>query len=768
MSYPYFGRREDARLLTGAGRYTADWNLPSQLHAAFLRADHAHARILSIDIAAARAAPGVVAVLTGEDTQAAGYSRGQVTLPYKGRAGMALLTPHGAALAHGRVFYVGHPVALVVAETQAQAQDATELVVVEYESLAAVSDMEAALADGAPQLHPDVPGNLCFDYEYGDPGAADAAFATAMHVVRLDLTSDRVVGNPMEPKAALARWDGDVLNLWTGTQGMVALRESLCGLTGLSPERVRVRAEDVGGGFGIRGPAYPEHAALALAAKVTGRPVKWVATRSETFLSDYHGRGLRMQGELALDVEGRFLAIRHAWVCDQGAYPVATGPLIGTLNPAMMCTGPYRIPAVYGRHRLAVTNTVPITAYRGAGRPDMAYAVERLVDEAARQVGMDRLELRRRNLVPADAFPYRLPTGGPMAAVYDSGDYAGLLDAATEAADWAGFEVRRAEAAGRGKLRGIGVGVFVEPSGGVVPRDEVAITFDADGGVRVHNVTHSSGQGHETVFPEIVAAVFGLDPAGITLHQGDPDGPALFGGGAFASRSMLAHGAATSVAAREVVRKGMALASDALEAAETDIEYEAGAYRIVGTDRRVTLLELARPAEGQESGPLDTTTELPASRAYPSGAHVAEVEIDPETGVVSLERYVAVDDCGVVLNHTLLDGQIMGGIAQGLGQVMGEHCVYDEGGQLLSGSFMDYAMPHADMLRDVTLLERPVPSPNNPLGVKGAGEAGTTGSLPAAMNAVLDALRPAGVRHLDMPASAQRVWQALRAGASPG
>ena len=763
MSYPYIGRREDARLLTGAGRYTGDWTLPGQLHAAFLRSDHAHARVVSLDTAAARAAPGVVAVLTGADTDAAGYGRGKAALPYKGRDGMALLTPHGSALVRDRVLYVGDPVALIVAETAAQAQDAAELVAVEYEGLPVVSDMEAALADGAPQLHPDVPGNLCFEYEYGDAAAAKAAFASAACVVRLDLTSGRVVGNPMEPKAALARWQGDVLDLWCGTQGMVALRDSLCGLTGLPPDKVRVRAQDVGGGFGIRGPAYPEYAALALAAKATGRPVKWTASRSETFLSDYHGRGLRMRGELALDAEGRFLAIRHEWVCDQGAYPVATGPLIGTLNPAMMCTGPYRIPAVYGRHRLALTNTVPITAYRGAGRPDMAYAVERLVDEAAAVLGQDRLALRRLNLVPADAFPYRLPTGGPMAAVYDSGDYPGLLDVATEAADWAGFEARRAEAAGRGKLRGIGVGVFVEPSGGVVPRDEVAITFGGDGTIRLHNVTHSSGQGHETVFPEIVAGVLGLDPAGITLHQGEPEGIALFGGGAFASRSMLSHGAATAVAAQEVIQKGMALASDSLEAAAADIEYEAGAYRIVGTDRRVTLLELARPAEGQESGPLDTTTALPSSRAYPSGAHVAEVEVDPETGVVSLERYVAVDDCGVVLNHTLLDGQIMGGIAQGLGQVMGEQCVYDADGQLLSGSFMYYAMPHAEALRGITLHERPVPSPNNALGVKGAGEAGTTGSLPAAMNAVLDALRPAGVRGLDMPASAQRVWAALRA-----
>ncbi len=761
MSYPYFGRREDARLLTGAGRYTADWSLPHQAHAAFLRADRAHARIVSIDVEAARALPGVLAVLTGADAAAAGYGRGKAALPFTGREGMALLTPPGGALALDRVLYVGDPVAIVVAETAALAQDAAELILVDYDTLDAVTDMEAALEPGAPQLHPSVPGNLCFDYEYGDAAATDAAFATAAHVIELDLTSERVVGNPMEPKAALARWDGDVLELWSPTQGMAALKGSLCSLTGLPPERVRVRAQDVGGGFGIRGGAYPEHAALALAAQVTGRPVRWVASRSETFLSDYHGRGLRMHGALALDAEGRFLAIRHAWVCDQGAYPVATGPLISTLNPAMMCTGPYRIPAVYGRNRLALTNTVPITAYRGAGRPDMAYAIERLVEEAARQTGMDRLALRRRNLLPRDAFPYRLPTPGPLAAVYDSGDYAGLLDMATEAADWAGFEARRAEAATRGKLRGIGLGVFVEPAGGVVPRDEVAITF-ADGRVRVHNVTHSSGQGHETVFPEIVAGILGIDPDWITLHQGDPDGPVQVGGGAFASRSMMSHGAATALAARTVVEKGMALASETLEASVGDIEYTAGAYRIVGTDRQVTLLELARPSEGQESGPLDTVTDLPSARAYPSGAHVAEVEIDPETGVVALQRYVAVDDCGVVLNHTLLDGQIMGGIAQGLGQVLGEVCVYDDGGQLLAGSFMDYAMPRSEMLVGMTLLERPVPSPNNTLGVKGAGEAGTTGSLPAGMNAVLDALWPAGVRGLDMPASAQRVWGALR------
>jgi carbon-monoxide dehydrogenase large subunit len=760
LTYPYRGRREDQRLLTGQGRYTADWNLPGQLYAAFLRADRAHAEIASVNTAAALAAPGVRAVLTGADTFAAGYHRTQTLLPFTGKDGMALLVPPRPALAHDRVRFVGEPVAVVVADTRTQALDAVELITLELSDLTASADPASALAADAVQIHEAVPGNLCFDYEYGDAAATDAAFASAATVVRLDLTSDRIVGNPMEPKAALVAWDGDFVDVWTGTQGMTALRDSLAGLTGLSAERIRMRAQDVGGGFGIRGPAYPEHAALVLAAQKVGRPVQWVATRTETFLSDYHGRGLRMTGELALDAAGRFLALRHAWLCDQGAYSVATGPLINTLNPAMMCTGCYAIPTVYGRHRLAITNTIPITAYRGAGRPDMAYMVERLVEEAARQTGIDRLDLRRRNLIQHEDFPYRLPTGA-MAAVYDSGNYPALLAAATTEADWAGFEARRAEAQTRGKLRGIGCAVFVEPAGGVVPKDEIAITFEPEGGITIHTVVQSSGQGHETVFPEIVARILQLDPAQITLSAGDPLGPKLVGGGAFASRSMMSHGGASVLAAREVVEKGLALASEWLEAAAVDIAFADGAYRIVGTDRVVTLLDLARAGDGGAS-PLDTTSSLPAGRAYPSGAHVAEVEIDPETGMVEVQNYVAVDDCGVVLNHTLLEGQILGGMLQGLGQVLGELCVYDSDGQIQTASFMDYAMPHADMLKRFTLADLPVSSPNNPLGVKGAGEAGTTGALPTAMNAILDALRPAGVTHLDMPASAQRVWQALQ------
>ena len=754
MAVAFKGRREDARLLTGQGCYTADWNRPGQLHAAFLRADQAHAVIRSIDVAAAYAAPGVVAVLTGADAVAAGFDRGSAMMPVKGR-GEALRVPQRPALATDRVRFVGEPVALVIATTPHLAQDGVERIAVEYEALPAVTDAAAALRPAAPVIHESVPGNLCFDFDYGDEAVTDTAFAAAAHVVRLTLTSSRVVGNPMEPKAALAQWDGDILDLWTSTQGMTAMRDSVAAQSGLPPERIRIRAQDVGGGFGIRGPAYPEHMAVALAARVTGRPVKWVASRAETFLSDYHGRGLVMTGALALDAAGSFLALRHEWLADQGAHPVATGPLINTLNPACMSTGCYRIPTVYGRNRLAITNTVPITAYRGAGRPDMAYIIERLVDAAARQTGIDRIELRRRNLIPPDAFPYRVPSG-PVFSEYDSGDYRAGLDHALLLADWAGFPARHAEAEARGKLRGIGCALFVEPSGGVVPKDEVAITFDPDGQVVLHTVVTSNGQGHETLYPEIVAGVLQIDPARVRLSAGDPEGPVLAGGGAFASRSMMSHGAAGLVAAREVVAKGMVLASDALEAAVADIEFGDGIYRVVGTDRMVELTTLARDAA------LDTITGLPATRAFPSGAHVAEIEIDPETGITELANYIAVDDCGVVMNHTLLEGQILGGMFQGLGQVFGELCVYDADGQLVTGSFMDYAMPRADLLTQFNISDLCVRSPNNPLGVKGAGEAGTTGALPAAMNAVLDALSSVGVTHLDMPASAQRVWQALR------
>ena len=754
----YTGRREDERLLTGAGQYTADWNQPGQLHARFLRSDHAHARIVSLDTAAALAMPGVRAVLTASDMAQSGFTRGVAVLPFPGKNG-ALLSPPSPALAADTVRFVGEPIAIVVAETAAEANDAAEAIAIEFDTLPSVADGPAALAPGAPLLHRGVPGNLCFDFEYGDADAVERAFAGAAHRVVLEMDSPRVVGNPMEPKAALAAWDGDVLELWSSSQGMTGMRDAMAGMTGLPPERIRAHAHDVGGAFGIRGAAYQEYAALALAARHVGQPVKWVASRSETFVSDFHGRAVRMRGELALDTEGRFLAIRHDWICDIGAHPSAAGPSTNILNATLMACGAYRIGAVCGRNRLAVTNTVPITAYRGAGRPDMAYAVERLVDQAAHETGIDRVTLRRRNLIAPDAFPYTISTA-PMPAAYDSADFGALLDAALAEADWAGFEARRTASRGRGRLRGIGLALFIEPAGGVAPLDEAAITFGADGTVLLHDVAIASGQGHETVFPQMAADVLGIPAELIELRAGRHDGPALKGAGSFGSRSIMTLGPVLQKAAGEAVAKGKALAADAMEVAAADVEYADGSYRVVGTDRTVGLLDLA----ARHPGALDSTASLPAPRAYPSGAHVAEVEIDPDTGETDLLHYVSIDDCGTVVNRTLAEGQIFGGLWQGLGQVFGEACRYDEHGQLLSGSFMDYAMPHAEELaRRVTIRFVLTPSPSNSIGAKGIGEAGTVGSLPTAVDAVMDALRPAGVTALDMPLTAQRVWQMLDA-----
>ena len=755
MEHSYTGRREDRRLVTGAGMFTADWDRPDALHAAFLRTDRAHARIVSSDVAAAQAAPGVRVVLTGADMQAAGHTRGVPLMPLgRGEALKVIVAP---ALALGCVRYVGEPVALVVADLPHAAQDACELIRIDYDSLPAVASGPAALAQDAPLLHADVPGNLCYETDYGDSVTTQAAFAAARHVVRLAQESGRVVGNPMEPKAAMAAWDGNILELWSPSQGMTGMRDGLAALVGLTPDRVRVHARDVGGAFGVRGAAYQEYAALALAARQIGRPVKWIASRSETFLSDYHGRAVSMVAELALDAEGCFLAIRHDWICDIGAYASAAGPFTNTFNAPLMATGAYRIPAVHGRTRLAVTNTVPITAYRGAGRPDMAYIVERLVDEAAVQTGIDRIALRRRNLIPRDLFPYAI-AAAPVPSAFDSADFDALLDIALAESEWDLFPARRAEAARRGRLRGIGCALFIEPAGGVAPSDDVALTFEPDGSILLHEVAIASGQGHETVLPEIVGHALGIDPLRITVRAGCQDGPAQKGAGAFGSRSMMSQGAGSAVAAAEVVRKGQQLASEALEAAPVDIRYDEGDFVVDGTDRRVSLTELARLHPGR----LDTTVAYPSPRSYPSGAHIAEVEIDPETGTTEIVGYVSIDDCGMVVNQTLLAGQVLGGLVQGLGQVFGELCVYTEDGQIVTASFMDYTMPHADLLPQVTIKTVPVPSPNNQLGVKGAGEAGTVGSLPTAMNAVMDALRPEGVAHLDMPASAQRVWQAMQ------
>lgn len=758
------GRREDARLITGSGRYTADWSLPGQLHAFFLRSDRAHAQIASLNTQHALAAPGVVAVLTGADTARAGFKVAPPLVKYPGRGGAALKVPHRDVLAGERVRFVGQEVAMVVATSAAAAQDGAEAIAVEYRDLPAVVDEEAALVPGAPLLHADIPGNLCFDYEYGDEARTAQAFAQAAHVTRLTLESNRMVGNPMEPKACLAAHDAatGTYDLYSSTQGISLMLAGLAGVTGIPAEKFRVHAQDVGGAFGIRSDAYVEYCAAVLAAKTLGRPVKWVSSRAETFVSDYHGRAARLTGELALDRDGRFLAIRFGWIVNSGAYLSQPGPLINTLTTTAHVSNAYRIPTLYGRHRLALTNTTPTSAYRGAGRPNVSYLVERLVEAAARETGIDRIELRQRNLIPKEAFPYQTPIA---AFVYDSGDPPGQLKLAVKHSQWSTFEARRADAARRGKLRGIGCAIFIEPSGGgASPREQAAIRFDASGKARVYALAGPSGQGHETVFPEIVAQVLGMDAGSITLRASDPLGPALAGEGTISSRSMISHGGAMVHAAREVIRKGHALAAAALKARAEDVVFERGRYRVRARAASIGIAELAAKHASASPHPLDALGEIQLTRTFPGGAHVAEVEIDPDTGEIRVERYVAVDDCGRVLNHVLLEGQIHGGIVQGLGQVLCEHCIYDRAsGQLLTGSFMDYTMPRAPVLREARLYDHSVPSPHNPLGAKGGGEAGTTGAVPAAANAVLDALWPLGIDCLDLPYTPARVWHAISA-----
>ena len=762
------GRREDQRLITGQGRFTSDWNLPDQLYGHFLRADRAHAEIVALNVGAALAAPGVKAVLTGEDTHRAGFKDAPPIVRYPGRGGMKLVEPHRDTLAFGRVRHVGQEVALVVADSPAAAQDAAELIEVEYRELPPIVEAEQALAAGAVQLYDHIPGNLAYDFEYGDDAAVTAAFADAAHVTCITLDSQRLVGNPMEPKSCLAAYDPatDTYTLYAPSQGMTLMLGSLSAILGHPVERIRLHARDVGGGFGVRSDAYAEYCALMLAAKTVGKPVKWVGTRSETFVSDHHGRAARLSGELALDRDGRFLALRVDWIVNSGAYTSHAGPFINTMPPALHATNLYRIPVLYGRHRLVLTNTTPTTAYRGAGRPNVAYLAERLVEEAARETGIDRIKLRQLNLIPKEAFPYQTPF---LPGKYDSGDPPGHLAMALEKSDWAGFAARRAAAQGRRRLRGIGAAMFVEPAGaGGSPKEEAEIRFGDSGNAELFTVSGSSGQGHETVYPEVAAEILGIDPERITLRASDPDGPTLSGDGTIGSRSMMAQGGAVLMAVREAVRKGTDLAAKALEVEATDLEFTDGRYRVKGTDLSIRFDEVVRRYTGASPHPLDSRGDLPQPRSFPGGAHVAEVEIDPETGVVEVLRYTAVDDCGRIINHALLEGQLHGGIVQGLGQALGEHARYDPGtGQLLSGTFMDYMMPRADEQPAIELYDNSVPSPGNPLGVKGAGEAGTTGAVPAVANAVIDALRPLGIDHLDFPFSPARVWAAI-AGATAG
>jgi aerobic carbon-monoxide dehydrogenase large subunit len=755
------GRLEDRRLLTGQGRFTSDWNFPNQAYAAFLRSDRAHAEIISIDAAAALGSPGVLAVLTGEDVAAAGCNSIPTNLAVKDRFGEPLKKPPRPVLAQHKVRYVGECVACVVAETAHAAQDAVELISVEYRDLPAVASAEKALQPGAAQLHAELPGNLSFDWVAGDEPATEAAFRSAARVVKLALDNQRLIGNPMEPRACAATYDPaeQKYALYACTQGTAGMRGQLVHTLGVPDDKVDVIAEDVGGGFGVRFNMYPEYCAVMLAAKKAGRPVKWTGSRSEVFLSDEQGRDVASTSELALDGSGKFLAMRFSYVADLGAYLAPTGPFINTQGVVACLTGVYEVPAACARVRLAVTNKSPGAAYRGAGRPVMSYMIERLVDEAAREIGIDPAELRRRNLVPKNKFPYKAANGN----TYDCGDFEGVLADALAASDWAGFAARRAESALRGRLRGRGMAAYIEASGGgFAPHDQVELRFGPDGTVTMYAVSHSHGQGHETSYAQIVSAVLGVPIESFRLRNGDP-AVRLVGNATGGSRSLLGVGSVMQLAAKQVVDKGLALASRELEAAAADIEFADGAYRIKGTDRAVSLLALAKKHAGTPQA-LHVRTEGKFGVTFPNGCHVAEVEIDPETGVAEIVKFTAVDDAGNIVNHQIVEGQMQGGITQGAGQVFGEHAIYDEEtGQLLTGSFMDYPMPRAGLVGGLAIHEHPVPTASNPLGAKGVGEAGVSGSLPALMNAVLDALRQAGVRRFDMPATPDRLWRAIRA-----
>jgi len=757
----FSGRREDIRLVTGHGCYTADQQLAGAAAAHFLRSDRTHAKIVRIDTARARALPGVLAIITGDDLVAAGWKGLPAMAFFKGVGGSSLQVPPRYGLAHERVRFVGEPIALIVAETDYIAQDAAEQIEIEYADLPVLVEAADANAAGAVRIHDDVPDNLALDYEYGNRQAADEAMAGAAHIARAKVRAQRIAGNPMEPKSCAAAYDAatDSFDLYAPTQGTSDLRNALAQITGTPWERLRVHSVDVGGGFGIRNEVYPEFLAVMLGAKTAGRPVRWIGTRSETIIGDHHGRAADLSGELGLDRDGRFVALRVEWLVNLGAFCSNAGPLINTVAaPTSSAISLYNVQAVHGRHRLIFTTTTPTTAYRGAGRPNVAYLWERLVEEAAAVTGIDAVELRRRNVLRKKNFPMRTPTNSN----YDSADPPTLLKTALQAADWKGFAKRRREAKRRGKLRGIGLALFLEPSGGV-GKEQAEIRIQCDGRLALYSNAGPSGQGHETVFPQIVADVLGIAAEKIELRYNDVAAPKLAGTGSFGSRSLISHGRALQAAAKEIVEKGRKLAAEEFEVAPGDVVFESGHYKVAGTDLAMSLQALLERRSSEPAHPLDSNVAVDLATAFPSGAHVAEVEIDAETGALDVKSYIAADDCGTIFNHTLVEGQLHGGLMQGLGQVVGEHIAYDrDSGQLLSGTFMDYFMPKADNTPPITLIDCGVPSPANPLGAKGAGEAGATGVVPTLANAVLDALNAAGVRQLDMPYTSDRIWRAIQ------
>ncbi len=742
-------RKEDPVLLRGEGRYTDDISLPGQVYGVMVRSRYAHGILRGIDSTEAKALPGVLGIFTAADLKAAGIGPMQAATN-KNHDGSAAPKPEQSPLATDRVRYVGDPIALVVAETLQQARDAAEAVLPDIEPLAAVTTAREAAATGAPQLHADAPGNVALSYHYGDSAAVQAAFDRAAHVTTLGLRNSRIVVAAMEPRSGLGAIEDGRWVLRIGSQGAFGMRNTLAGVLNADPSQVRVLTGNVGGSFGMKASCYPEYIAILHAARALGRPVKWTDTRSDSFLSDSHGRDHDMEASLALDADGKFLAVRVTGFGNIGAYLSNSTTIPQTSNTVKNVIGVYQTPLVEVTSRSVFTNTTPVGAYRGAGRPEGNYYMERLVDTAAREMGIDRVDLRRRNHIRPEQMPYKAPS--EMA--YDSGDFPALLEDALAAADWDGFPARRAESRRNGKLRGIGIGHYLEVTA-PANKEMGAISFDADGGVTITTGTLDYGQGHATPFAQVLVDRLGVPFDKVRLVQGDSD-VLIAGGGTGGSRSIMNSGGAIHEASGLVVEKGRALASEALEAAVADIEFGSGRFTVVGTDRGVGILQLA----AAHPGALDVQHVFAgAPSAFPNGCHVCEVEVDEDTGVVEVVRYAMANDFGVLVNPMMVEGQTHGGVLQGIGQALLERTSYDADGQLLSGSFMDYALPQAQHAPDFVFRSHPVPARTNALGAKGCGEAGCAGALPAVMNALADALG----RHIEMPATPERVWEAMQA-----
>jgi carbon-monoxide dehydrogenase large subunit len=747
-------RLEDDRLLAGKGLFSDDREFPGQAWLVLLRSTHAHARISSIDVEGCRQAPGVIAVWTMAELRADGM--GHIPFPplFKRADGSPMAAPPRTPLADAHVYYVGQPVLAVLAETRAQAQDAADLAVLEYDQLPCVTDARAAAAPGAPLVWPEATGNIAAEAVYGDAASTDQAFAAAAHVTKLELHNQRLVAVAMEPRASIAVFEAGRTTLYTQNQTPTGARELLGAVFRTKPEDFRVVVGDIGGGFGMKTGLTPEDALVCYAARKLGRPVRWRGERSEEFLAAHMGRDQHFSASLALDPQGRILALRMEMLGNIGALPVGSSAIIPLALGPKVQTTVYRVPAVHYRVKAVLTHTMATGAYRGAGRPEANFLMERLVEKAAREMQLDPVEMRRRNLIAPHELPYRTHLGD----TYDSGNFARILDQALAAADWTGFESRREESRRRGLLRGRGVSVYLEWTG-AIPTETVDIQVDANGMVTVFSGTQAMGQGLETSYTQLITEVLGVKAKSIKIIQGDTD--LANGVGSVGSRSAFVGGSAVVAAGRKVIVRGKELAAEALEAAQGDIEFGDGRFRIAGTDRAVGLAELAARQPGRML--RVSATETPSTPSWPNGAQVCEVDIDPQTGEVRLARITSCDDIGRIINHAIVEGQVHGGIAQGAGQALYEQAVYDaQSGQLLSGSLMDYCVPRADQFPPMqATFDESIPCQTNLLGVKGCGELGTIGAAPAVVHAVLDALGENGVLHLEMPLTPEKVWRAL-------